>query len=415
MSACSWVLRCTSGLLLFGDQAQQELLPLPKRRGGSRLGRPPAKPPPRRQERVRRLPSPLFACTSPAVKPPRALCPPPYAGRRFTVRATPMQPLSAVVADVLSQLKLEGLAPEQCTLSLKGKKLDLATPVRFANVGREKLVLVTGGAGWAAGGRIRRACRPCLRTCWGRSLCPCLCFRSACKTLSLSTSVPPHECCCRPRARAGGAHRSGCRPACSPGRACHLCTPTGCSPAGSPAGCSSTAAACPGAGGAHSPRPKGAAGPATRACCCRSDGARSGGGAERHQLRRPRQQPSPRLSPLGVAVWPPRLRVHAPGGAAGGRGRQRWGRRRGRRLLRVWRGEAGYPVSEGPFLACVIEEGLAWRDLEGYGRHQPALHVPQPPDHEHVCPCRCCHRRRWTCGAPWPARLRYVPSRREGT
>lgn len=80
------------------------------------------------------------------------------AGKRFNVKATPMQPLSAVVADVLGQLRLEGLAPEQCQLLLRGKPLDLATPVRFANIGRDKLELVTGegrqeGAGRGCGGQ----------------------------------------------------------------------------------------------------------------------------------------------------------------------------------------------------------------------------------------------------------------------
>jgi hypothetical protein len=56
-----------------------------------------------------------------------------------------MQPLSAVVADVLAQLKLGGVRPEDCRLSLRGKALDLATPVRFAALGRnDKLELHTG-------------------------------------------------------------------------------------------------------------------------------------------------------------------------------------------------------------------------------------------------------------------------------
>jgi hypothetical protein len=77
-------------------------------------------------------------------------CPNPT-GKRFTIKVTPMQPLSAVVADVLGQLKLLDVRPEDCTLSLRGKALDLSTPVRFAAAGRDKLELKTGGAGmgWA--------------------------------------------------------------------------------------------------------------------------------------------------------------------------------------------------------------------------------------------------------------------------
>ncbi len=58
-----------------------------------------------------------------------------------------MQPLSALVADVLGQLKLaEQLRPEDCQLLLRGKPLDLSTPLRFANIGRDKLELRTGAA-----------------------------------------------------------------------------------------------------------------------------------------------------------------------------------------------------------------------------------------------------------------------------
>lgn len=65
--------------------------------------------------------------------------------RRFTVKGGPMQPLSTLVADVLAQLKLAGqLRPEDCQLLLRGKPLDLSTPLRFANVGRDKLELRTG-------------------------------------------------------------------------------------------------------------------------------------------------------------------------------------------------------------------------------------------------------------------------------
>ncbi|KAL4452338.1 hypothetical protein ABPG75_008000 [Micractinium tetrahymenae] len=65
--------------------------------------------------------------------------------RRFNVKGGPMQPLSALVADVLGQLNLAGqLRPEDCQLLLRGKPLDLATPVRFANIGRDKLELRTG-------------------------------------------------------------------------------------------------------------------------------------------------------------------------------------------------------------------------------------------------------------------------------
>jgi hypothetical protein len=66
-----------------------------------------------------------------------------------------MMPLSAVVADVLGQLKLAeaGVRPEDCRLLLKGKPLtDLTTPVRFANIGRDKLELHTGGDGNGGGG-----------------------------------------------------------------------------------------------------------------------------------------------------------------------------------------------------------------------------------------------------------------------
>ncbi|EFN54794.1 hypothetical protein CHLNCDRAFT_134760 [Chlorella variabilis] len=64
--------------------------------------------------------------------------------KRFSVKAAPMQPLSAVVAEVLGQLKLPDVRPEECRLVLKGKALDLSTPVRFANIGRDKLELHTG-------------------------------------------------------------------------------------------------------------------------------------------------------------------------------------------------------------------------------------------------------------------------------
>lgn len=77
-----------------------------------------------------------------------------------------MMPLSAVVADVLAQLKLTeaGVQPGDCRLTLKGKVVDQTTPVRFANIGRDKLELHTGegalyclwtlgdGDRWQAGG-----------------------------------------------------------------------------------------------------------------------------------------------------------------------------------------------------------------------------------------------------------------------
>ncbi len=55
-----------------------------------------------------------------------------------------MQPLSVVVVDVLGKLKLNDVRPEDCRLTLSGKELDLSTPIRFANIGRNKLVLHTG-------------------------------------------------------------------------------------------------------------------------------------------------------------------------------------------------------------------------------------------------------------------------------
>lgn len=64
-----------------------------------------------------------------------------------------MQPLLVLVGDVLGQLKLAGqVRPEDCQLLLRGKALDLSTPLRFANVGRDKLELRTGAAGVAVGG-----------------------------------------------------------------------------------------------------------------------------------------------------------------------------------------------------------------------------------------------------------------------
>ena len=90
----------------------------------------------------------LAAALPPALPPPTCpaapLPPPPPAGKRFTVKASPMMPLSAVVADVLGQLGL-AVRPEDCTLTLRGKPVtDLTTPFRFANVGRDKLELRTG-------------------------------------------------------------------------------------------------------------------------------------------------------------------------------------------------------------------------------------------------------------------------------
>jgi hypothetical protein len=104
-----------------------------------------------RQRRSRPQPGTLHSLTPPPLSP----FPSPNAGRRFSVKATPMMPLSAVVADVLGQLKLTeaGVRPQDCRLLLKGKPLtDLSTPVRFANIGRDKLELHTGGVG-VGGGR----------------------------------------------------------------------------------------------------------------------------------------------------------------------------------------------------------------------------------------------------------------------
>ena len=80
------------------------------------------------------------------------------AGRRFTVKVPPMAPLARVVEEVLPQLNLaDPPAPDACKLLLKGRALELGTPVRFANIGRDKLELVTGE--WE-GGTALACCRP---------------------------------------------------------------------------------------------------------------------------------------------------------------------------------------------------------------------------------------------------------------
>jgi hypothetical protein len=55
-----------------------------------------------------------------------------------------LQPLSEVVDEVLAQLKITDLRAADCRLTVKGKVLDQSTPIRFANIGREKLELQTG-------------------------------------------------------------------------------------------------------------------------------------------------------------------------------------------------------------------------------------------------------------------------------
>ncbi len=68
-----------------------------------------------------------------------------FTGKRYTVRASPMAPLSAVVEEALRQAGVVGVAPAACALELKGKALDQRLPLRFANLpATAKLELKTG-------------------------------------------------------------------------------------------------------------------------------------------------------------------------------------------------------------------------------------------------------------------------------
>ena len=111
---------------------------------------------------------------------------PPHAraGRRFNVRVPPMAPLSRVVEEALSQLAIpDPPDPSACKLLLRGRPLDLGTPLRFANVGKDKLELVTGARRWIGGGGA-----------------------SVGGTPTPTRTTPPHcPLLCRPRAGAGRA------------------------------------------------------------------------------------------------------------------------------------------------------------------------------------------------------------------
>lgn len=86
-----------------------------------------------------------------AALPVALLC---CAEKRFSVKVTPMQPLLAVVAEALAQLKLGDVDPKTCQLLLNKKALDLGCPVRLANLpSGAKLELITGepaGCGYVA-------------------------------------------------------------------------------------------------------------------------------------------------------------------------------------------------------------------------------------------------------------------------
>ena len=153
------------------------------------------------------------------------------AGKRFSVKAAPMQPLSAVVAEVLGQLKLPDVRPEECRLVLKGKALDLSTPVRFANIGRDKLELHTGeGCGAAA---IR-----CVSP-WEAALAGIASGGGSGMLVPPPPRPCPHStpltinarCLCRARASAGGAGGAtarGCSGSCRTAATCGSSSPTHC-------------------------------------------------------------------------------------------------------------------------------------------------------------------------------------------
>ena len=97
-------------------------------------------------------------------------------GRRVTVRVTPMQPLSAIVAAAAAALSPPVADPSTCVLRVNGKALspaELGTPVRFANLSAAtaKLELVTGrerGLG-VAGGVVEKRSEEGLSTTAGPS------------------------------------------------------------------------------------------------------------------------------------------------------------------------------------------------------------------------------------------------------
>lgn len=266
-----------------------------------------------------------------------------------------MQPLSTLVADVLAQLKLAGqLRPEDCQLLLRGKPLDLSTPLRFANVGRDKLELRTGatqrwcgcGCGFGVCGQIAtaQAARPQGWLCQGQVQ------RVAEKGQqstgrghywAIDMQAWEHEAAvvgsehvdahsgCRPRAGAGGAggpaartascccHRGICSPYSTRSRACS----THSSVISTAAGCTSRAHRS-----ARASR-RGCASPHCDAQHQR-DCSLCGTGASRNcrTSRRAQQQRSSAIggycgcsvasserAPLGCVVRPPRLGVHAAG------------------------------------------------------------------------------------------------------
>lgn len=57
---------------------------------------------------------------------------------------TPMSPLSAVL-EKYCQLSKDKLDPSSCELYYQKKKLDLSTPVRFANLPKDAKLEVTTG------------------------------------------------------------------------------------------------------------------------------------------------------------------------------------------------------------------------------------------------------------------------------